>query len=75
MRIDGVPPSFTRPEAQRTEYYVEEIAPGIIQYTGLDGTVLYQEAADGLLAAGGHQYAFGYAGALQDQEYIVAGDG
>lgn len=47
---------------------MEQIAPGILQYVGLDGTVYY-EGPDGNLVLGAEQYAFGYPGVLPDHDY------
>ena len=73
LRIEGVPdPRLQGPHSQ---YFAEQLAPGIIQYVGLDGSVYYQQAPEGALAVSGQQYAFGYPAAQGDQEYLETDEG
>ena len=75
LRIEGVPSSDPRLQGPNSQYFAEQLPPGIIQYVGLDGSVYYQQAPEGTLAVGGQQYAFGYPSAEGDQEYLDADDG
>ena len=75
LRIEGVPSSDARHRGSQSQYFIEQMAPGIIQYVGLDGTVYYQQAPEGSRVAGGLQYAVRYPGAWPDQEYLVTDAG